>query len=129
MPFGPTSLLGYPMLMRLLVLEHVEGRLTFEPELVTTEREWLSPATRTRIAERSLPLRSIQAGDMFEARPLACRMVVVGVHAACGSVLAGDICRDVSAVTVNHVDVVRSLLHQAHHLLSAALGTRVVTDL
>jgi hypothetical protein len=32
--------------MRLLAQERVEVRLTFEPELVTTEGEWLSPATR-----------------------------------------------------------------------------------
>ncbi len=47
--FHPTSLIGYPTLMRLLVQERVAGRLTIEPELVTTEGEWLSPATRAQI--------------------------------------------------------------------------------
>jgi putative adenylate-forming enzyme len=47
--FRPTSLIGYPTLMGLLVQERVAGRLTIEPGLVTTEGEWLSPATRARI--------------------------------------------------------------------------------
>ena len=47
--FRPTSLVGYPTLIRLLMQEHVAGRLTIEPELVTTEGEWLSPATRVQI--------------------------------------------------------------------------------
>ncbi len=47
--FRPTSLIGYPTLIRLLAQERVAGRLTIEPELVTTEGEWLSPAVRTQI--------------------------------------------------------------------------------
>lgn len=47
--FRPASLIGYPTLIRLLAQERVAGRLTIEPELVTTEGEWLSPTTRTLI--------------------------------------------------------------------------------
>ena len=47
--FRPASLIGYPTLMRLLAQERLAGRLTIEPELVTTEGERLSSATRTLI--------------------------------------------------------------------------------
>ena len=47
--FRPASLVGYPTLIRLLTQERMAGRLTIEPELVTTEGEWLSPATRAQI--------------------------------------------------------------------------------
>ncbi len=47
--FRPASLIGYPTLIRLLAQERMAGRLTIEPELVTTEGEWLSPATRAQI--------------------------------------------------------------------------------
>jgi putative adenylate-forming enzyme len=47
--FRPTSLIGYPTLIRLLAQERAAGRLTIEPELVTTEGEWLSPSARAQI--------------------------------------------------------------------------------
>ena len=47
--FRPAALIGYPTLIRLLAQERTAGRLTIEPELVTTEGEWLSPAARAQI--------------------------------------------------------------------------------
>jgi phenylacetate-CoA ligase len=44
--FRPTSLIGYPTLIQLLA--KATGRLTIEPELVTTEDEWLSPVARAQ---------------------------------------------------------------------------------
>lgn len=47
--FRPDSLIGCPTVLHLLAGERQAGRLPIDPRLVTTEGEWLSPATRRSI--------------------------------------------------------------------------------
>ncbi len=47
--FRPDSLIGCPTVLQLLAQERQAGRLLIDPRLVTTEGEWLAPATRSSI--------------------------------------------------------------------------------
>jgi len=49
--FRPDSLIGCPTVLQLLAQERKAGRLPIDPRLVTTEGEWLAPATRRSIEE------------------------------------------------------------------------------
>jgi phenylacetate-CoA ligase len=71
--FRPDALVGCPTVLQLLAQEREAERLPIEPRLVTTEGEWLSPATRRSIeAAFHCPVRETYGASEFLAIAFDC---------------------------------------------------------